>query len=610
MYRQKRTASAIPSVMLSIAVVLIMFLILGGIIQYYTSIVNEPPLLPAYGTLYVLDVDSRTGVVRIVNRFGYPVKALFSISVDSTKIAADLNVTIPSLIAFWVTIGPGEETVNVYQYLESYIGVAKQEYVRWNESGFIIGNTFFPLQRGAGAFPGLSKPETVNYRYILTGIGTSYTESRQVFATKYFDGNQISIRFDHSPSFGYSRSICGYREVEVVTTYRYGSICSYDDSCRLACRYDYCCRFVNNTCVEWCCSNTNYRYYRCDSSKTPSSDYATYRCGLDNIICDYWTPSIAATASINLRSLSLMGLSNDPVGLAVDRRSFTLSPVSALRLWEYILPQNQQSACVYTYQEIYYWTTFNTERVCCSTCTGITCADAWFCSQRSAVTRSETRHACQYALGGNWWCAGLSTFLIGELVSGNVTIEARQLASDIALRFNITLNYRYVRYYDPELNDNYIKIIPRYTFSLTLPPIKGYLSVPYNEILKNATASVSLSVSRMVASIRTGSGYVNNNPLIDVATSGWSSLVSTTPVGYVALSPSENIEEAKTFYFTTTSQPMVYITLHRERSPFITIPMCSLQCNNFGCSCSDTVTINIVLDVVLRIGVTINTTSS
>ncbi|MEM1759457.1 MAG: hypothetical protein QXU26_01950 [Thermofilaceae archaeon] len=609
---QRRTASVIPSVMLSVAAVLIMFIILGGIIQYYTSIANEPPLLPAYGTLYVLDADSRTGTVRIVNRFGYPVKALFSISVDSNRIAADMNITITPIVSFWATIGPGEVTVNIYQYLERYLGVVKPEYVRWDESGFLIGNTFFPLQRGVGAPrpPGSPGSQTTNRQYTLTGIGTSYTTSRQVFATKYFDGSQVSIGFTHSSRFGYSRSICGYRTVRVMTTDRYGSICDYG-YCSLGCREDYCCGYdVNGTCVRWCCSNTNYLYYSCDSTTTPSDDYATYPCGLDGVTCNYWTPSIETTASASIRSLSLRGVVNDPGGLAVDRNGFTLSSTSASTRWEYILPQNQQSACVYTYREIYYWTSFTSSRVCCSTCSGTACATTRSCSQSSSVTRSETRHACQYALGGSWWCAGLSTFLVGELTSGDVIVEVRQAVDGIAVRFNMTLNYRYTRYYDPELSDSYMRIMPVYIFTLTLPPIRGYFSIPYNEVLKSATASASMSVSRMVATVRTGSGYVNNYPLIEVAPVGWSGPVSTTPVGYVALPPSGSVEGAKTFYFTTTSSPVVYLIVRQESSPYVTVPMCSLPCNDFGCSCSDTVTINVIVDVLLGVGVTINTTTS
>lgn len=610
---QRRTASVIPSVMLSVAAVLIMFIILGGIIQYYTSIANEPPLLPAYGTLYVLDADSRTGTVRIVNRFGYPVKALFSISVDSDRVAADMNITITPIVSFWVTIGPGEVTVNVYQYLERYLGVVKPEYVRWDESGFLIGNTFFPLQRGVGAPrpPGSPGSQTTNRQYTLTGIGTSHSVPRLVFATKYFDGSLLSVGFSHSLWFGYARSICGYQTPTVITTYRYGTRCRYSMCSLGGCAESVCVKYENNTCVRWDCFNIGSTDYSCDSTETPYHDYSSYPCGLDGSVCTYWTPSIARTASVGITTLSLRGMVNDPGGLAVDRKSFSLSPTSASTRWEYILPQDQQSQCEYTYREIRYSTTLTYGRECCTQCSGSSiCATAVYCSESSTVTYIEKRHACQYALGGSWWCAGLSTFLVGELTSGDVIVEVRQAVDGIAVRFNMTLNYRYTRYYDPELSDSYMRIMPVYIFTLTLPPIRGYFSIPYNEDLKSAIASVSMSVSRMVATVRTGSGYEDTRPLIEAETVGWSSPVSTTPVGYVALPPSGSVEGAKTFYFTTTSSPVVYLTVLRTVSPYVTVPMCSLSCNDFGCSCSDTVTINLIVDVLLGVGVTINTTTS
>ncbi|MEM1560155.1 MAG: hypothetical protein QXK24_00885 [Ignisphaera sp.] len=600
-----RMVTVIPSIILSIAVVLILFLILISMIQYYTSIVIDPPIIPSYGTIYVLDVDNKSGIVRIVNRFGYSVKSLFSISINNNK-SVNTNITIP-VVLFWVTINPGEMTINIYQYLRRYLGDVKPDYIRWDESGFLIGNTFIPLRKGAGTLRRFSFSEPQTMKYILTGIGTSHDISRRVFSTKYFDGDKISIEFNHELKFGYNRSICGYQTPIVITTYRYGNQCYYRNCSIHGCAQYICTHRVDDVCVKWECQNNRTIEYRCDSTETPQHDYNSYPCGLDNHICTYWTPPITSVTSTSITSLSLRGLINDPGGLAIDRKNFTIFPTSASTLWEYILPEDQQSQCIYIYREISYSTSFSNNRVCCNTCSNESiCRIEYLCNQTSFTTYITEKHACR-SLGDNWLCAGLEEFLVGDLTSGNVLVEVKQLVSNIFVRFNMTLNYRYTRYYDPELIDNYMRIMPSYTITLTLPPIRGYLSIPYNEILNNASVFVSMNVDKIFSTIRTESGYTDNYLLIDVVLSDWIDSVSTTPVGYIALAPSRDIEGSKTFYFSTTNQPVVSISMRRSDFPYISIPMC--LCKNIGCSCSDTITINIVIDLILDIGVIINTTS-
>ncbi|MEM1693963.1 MAG: hypothetical protein QW456_07140 [Ignisphaera sp.] len=607
----KRTASVIPSVILSVAVVLVISLILGGVIQYYTSIVNEPPVLPTYGSLYVLEADRRTGIVKVMNRFGYPVKALFSISLDTNRIAADMNLSVTPIVSFWLTLGPGETTVDVYQYLKSYLGTIKPEYVRWDESGFLVGNTFFPLQRGAGArIPPGPPASLLERQYTLTGIGTSYVVPRSVFATKYFDGDKLSVEFTHSLKLGYRRSICGYREVTVITTYRHGRICAPCLCTLEGCAEYNCTKYENDTCVEWNCTNTGYTYYRCDSTTEPMNDYNTYSCGLDGQVCDYWTPHIDTVSSVDIHSLSLRGLINDPSGFAVDRKNMSLPRLSATATWEYILPQEQQSQCIYRYREESYWTSFSYSQVCCPLCLNNTrlCVTESVCNHSYVVVHTSERHACQHTLGNRWLCAGLDTFLSVELDSSIVTVEVRQVFSDIAVRFNMTFTYKYTRYYDPELNDSYVRVAPLYIFSLKLPPVRGYISIPYNENLSNASSFVSVNLVKSSVNLRTESGYVNNHPPVEVVLIKWSNPISTTPIGYVAIEPSGSVESAKTFSFTTTSQPTVYVVLRHLGNPYITVPMCPLSCNSFGCSCSDTITINAVVEVTLNVGVTLITT--
>lgn len=599
--------SVIPPVMLSVSVLVMLVLILGSVMYYYTAIVSEPPILPSYGSVYVRDVSRSNGTVVVVNRFGYPVKALLSIAINSDAVRMDLNITPPAILATWLDLNPGETSFNIYDIVLYQLGAVKPEYVLWDESGFTIANVFFPLERGVGApLPTGGSGTRRENTYTLTGIGTSRYIPRYVFSTKYFDGTTMSTTLSHYLAFGYMRSICGYREPTVITTYRYGWQCvtSYSQLC--GCSYWDCARWVNNTCAEWVCYSDCIDY-RTDYDVSPYHDYNSYPCGLDQGVCFYRTPYLTSIVSQTVRSPALLGLMNEYTGLVNDTKRYILGQTTASTSWEYILPSNQQEQCVYTYREIEYWTTYSTGRVCCSTCSDNTiCATAYYCTQHSAVRYTEQRHACQYALGGNWWCAGLATFLVGELTSGVATVWVRQSQDSVVITMNLTASYRYTRYYDPEYSDNVVRFVPIYLLEVVLPHIRGYISIPYSEELVGVRASVSATVLSSRAVVSTGSGYRNSFPSILATAIGWEGDVTTAPVGYVTVAR-EGIESSKTFYFSTVSQPTVYIKVYQEQEPYVTVPACNLPCNSFGCSCSDTVRVSVEVTVRLTPGTTIRT---
>jgi hypothetical protein len=587
-------ASVIPSVMVAVVLIASMLVILGGVVYYYGSIYKEPAILPAYGTVYVKSVDPTNYEAEIVNRFGHPVKTLFSVYVSSMTLPQYGSVSSGRYVSFWVTLRPGINRVNLLSEAQEALGASESTSltIDLSKSYFVIGNVKYPITVGAGVPKPVSMSGSAGTQsFKASGIGVKTLSGNSRYVSMYFDSDTMTISHTVKSQMGYRRSISSYKEVTVTTRYDYGYRCgsytntvsgkvqkegSYTDWwCYYSCFYPCYYSCYNSTdfwdcywdCHYSCLDKCTTTYYYCGSatcSHTTAYKYyytktytAKFACASDGISSIYKISEMTVSHSTQFKTLALRGLSYFTISsLGRDTLEKTSGGTSyQTGDWPYTLPQ---SACDYRYREIYWKASLTsyTWYACDYDC-GVK-TYYYECSEWSTTVRDEIRNACS-PLGKK--CASLDRYLYGRIEYTIMNVTSDLTSGDsITLRFNITyvLDYNMVKD-DPESAENYIRVWITDTVTITLPKVTGYIGISYLDTVKDVKVSINPSISVFAASVKTASGYTSTAYLNRQATGGTYS-TTITPIGYVAIS-SPNVESAKTYKYVTTQNPTVTVTI-------------------------------------------------
>jgi hypothetical protein len=527
--------STISSFIFAFTVLLVILAILGTIIGYYSSIINEPALLPAYGTIYVEGVSKTTNSIDIINTYGYSAKALFAIYVDSID-----NIPQNSYALAWRTLAPGLNTVELNKIVSEYMRISpdKAIVINFEKSYFLIGEVKYPLIQGAGLY---SQQNIINARtktYTASGIGPNQPIST-LYTSLYFSSSKTKITHSTSAQFGYLRGITGYSTATPILLEEYGTRCKtlppvtwywVYDSARGACQY---------------------KVVTCDMGSYPSYYYNIkygnpygYAYAGNQL---YWTTPAKTEYQSDFNTISLYGLSYFEIRrIARDMRLYYGGGSEwTYGTWPYFTGQS------YVYTQTYRTWTASISKYEWRWCTDSYCGlyyPYYYCQESSNdVLRTVT--ACYASDGGLPLCANLNTYLASRIVSTYMNVTSLLYSgSFVRLQLNMTYVFQYFKVnYDPLRSDNYMHLLFSDVVRFDLPSIVGYVGIPYTDDLSGVVVNVYPSVNYYSARISTSSGY-KSGVFLDVQPRGGSYSADVSPVGKVAVS-SSSVESAKTFQY-------------------------------------------------------------
>lgn len=545
-------ASIAPSILLAIAVTGVLVTILGGVVQYYSTIYSEPLLLPAYGTIYVYSVDEANDKVEIVNRFGYSVEALFFIAVKSAP-SIPQDADIPRSFSFRWVIRPGVSEIDIRG--EVVVRYGEGADADLSKSYFIIGNMKYPLVRGAGALKPSEQLFERSEVVSASGLGTKIFSEARGSSTIYFASNKMSIDFRSDNYLGYRRSVYNYRIVTKCTEYHEGLVC------RTECKPE---EGQVVVCNEYGCYCVDYTCYICDSYavwKAYCESYETFECADEGGWYSYywtnWTSTMSISTSFDFTAGSLLGFGDFTYSsLAKDTLHSSFPPTSFVcGMWPYIL--EDQSYCRYTYVEKKWDASVESETdyKCDSICG--TAVNVKKCSNWISETKTKEEWACSSSK-----CAATSVFLCACMAGATLNTASLLTVGDkVYIRFDLTMGFSYTRYEDPELNDNYLRLLTTTKIRISLPKLRGYVSIPYTHELKDIKVKLVPSGSHTVT-VESDDYKWKGSYYLDLRFGGRTALTTTyTPVGYVAIAPGSGVESAKTFAFETSEAPYLDISI-------------------------------------------------
>jgi len=568
-------ASVVPAVIVSLVVLAVMLTILGGIISYYSAIYTEPVLLPAYGSVYVKDVDPVNGTVVIVNKYGYSVKALFSVRV--TKITPNPNFYVPPMVSFWRTILPGWNEINLSAETRLATGLTESYNVTIDVSSsyFIIGSLRYPIVKGAGLFNPFNQASSTYKRYSAQGTGILNIPASGIYATLYFTDKRIDVSNYLETRFSYYRSIFGYDDnVVKLVQYEHGIRCRcYPWWCWVSSlKYDP----VTNTTY---CETHSIRLNNCGTGDYTQFHYNRYACAYDGGLHLYGV-SVSSSLYTTLNTIALYGLTYFTKGFSVDYVEKSGGGTSyQTESFPYIKPN--QNECKYDYVDMEY--SANLIPGSCTECLncGEICYEVSFNSCVESVNVSVTRD--QWACGDKM-CAGADYFFYVRIrnMYNNIT---SQLSTGGSIRLSLNLTHTLDYYFaktDPELADSYVRLVLANPLTLTLPKVAGYLSVKYTDEDPSVSVAINLNVKGVYAMLRTESGYTAMVPIY--VSPGYTVIDAIlTPVGYVSVS-GRGLESAKTYRYETPGSISLSVDM---RSHDILIPI----------SGRDTIYVTIILEL-------------
>lgn len=534
-------ASSIPSVIVALTVVGVLLGILGGIVQYYSMIYYEPLNLPAYGTIYVKDVDQGTYTVKIVNTFGQSVRALFTVYVSG--ITPPPRTPYNPIVTFWADIRPGEIEINLLDRVRENPPALGTSYtIDLTRSYFIVGNLKYPLVKGAGAL----KPPQYGSGTVMTfsanGLGTLYFGSVPYdrYGSLTFKDTRISISSSISAPVGYYRSVYDYEVKTKVRRYDYGIGC-------VDCSYIYSGGYWNGTACVSCTERIS-----CDSTRDATNyNYIQFECAYDGGATIYYVP-LSTSFSTKLNTIALKGqtlftMSN----FAVDSVAVSGPPTSYnTSKFPYILPN--QGACNYYYSEYKHVASIHsyTSIACDPRCGGGPVTES-VCYESTYFRFGEWRWGCDSKK-----CAGLNNYIYAKISGTNLNVTSFLTEGVIHLRFNLTyiIDYYFVGYNpynDPELADSYVRIGLINPIALDFPGLAGYIGIRYDEELKSASVTLQPSIRLYSAYVKALNAKYTATIYPSISTSPVTLQATTTPVGYVAISTGNPYENAKTYSFET-----------------------------------------------------------
>lgn len=575
--------SVAPSVLFSVAMITVLVLIVASLTYYYTSLFSVPQVLPTYGSVFVETVDPSDGTAVIVNRYGYPIQALFVVKLLDIP-NYPTNLSKPDSFSFWLVIRPGKNKVCLLCEARIRFGSnVSADHIDMGNSYFVIGNMKYYVREGSGVIPQepVSRPLK---KYVVSGLGLSSFSGFRGFLTLYFNETLVAFNVFSSATLGYLRSITNYWNTTVTTERHFGTCCNSTTVCRYgALRY---CDSSGCTCLS--CQKCVLHEY---SVNCLSSSNQSFTCARDNVYTYFWTPNIESSAYVYLSSPALAGFNWFETGVPLVSTDAQL-PITSYtsRPWPYALPT---SSCWYTYREYTHTTSTRTkyDYACDEICGYLFSYGG--CSETVTKTLEESRWGCPSGI-----CVGLSEYLYGRLSDGKVILTSYMNAGTrVGFKVNITLTYAYYRTADPEASDSFVRLTQNHLVRIVLPRIVGYVSIPYTEDLVEMKITINSSVSNLQVKVKTSSGYTSS-PSLYPELSSWSGTAFLVPLGYIPIHQ-ENTEGSKTFYFYTTTQPVIEVAITSPQGG-ITVPMQS----------SDAVTINIVFDLFLTPSSEIITTPS
>jgi len=573
-------ASVIPSVIVSLVTLAIILSILGSIVQYYSQISLEPAILPAYGSIYVEDVDPKSLNITIVNKYGYAVNALFSIRIVSN------DPSIPPLVSFWRTILPGINYLNLNTTIRDMVGQPNNAKISidLSNSYFIIGGLKYPIAKGAGLLKPFTPGSQTSKTFTASGIGRLDIFPPYIYATLYFTDKNIGISNTLSADFGYYRSIYNYTQVSVERRYEHGTVCD--------CYYT---EYKHNILYNSSCITTSSYYPWCQIANHTRRYYKSYDCAYDGGSTLY-SVSISSSISTTLQTIALYGATYFSKYFSKDSKVVSGGSTGYVtNYFPYIKPN--QNECYYTYEDVTYTAyTISESTQICNECPTVSCYPISYVScYQYPITRSTPNlWAC-----GDRRCAGLDRYLYVRISNmySNVT-SLLTAGNKILLRFNLTYTFDYFFIQsDPELADSYIRISLNNKLGLSFPKIAGYLGIRYtDDAINSASVSLNARIWNFQAIVKTASGY-SSTASLSTSVSTSSSSLTLKPIGYVAVTGT-NIESAKTYRFETPSN--MYVSLEFGSPSRITIPIGS----------SDTVYLTITFDLEITPSLTITVTGT
>lgn len=543
-------ASVIPSIFVAFVTISIMISILGGITQHYSEIFTEPVILPAYGLIYVDSVDRENYVVSIVNRYGYTIRAVFTVYVSDIPSLPE-NMTIATLpyVSFWVDLYPGTNTIYLLDYVRMVLGlgVSHEAVIDLEKSYFIIGEVEFPLEPGAGRI----KPPTSSMMprtYVVRGLGVNpLSTNYQGFSSIAFDSTRAVIQHNVRAKMGYRRTIYGYNTYSLIVKLEKGQKCK----CPTYWYSGYEKREENG---EEYCAYTLCSHYSCYKESIWFGQVKRFGCAYHSYTYKpiYWTKEIRKSNEFSFDTVSLLSINhftNDVISKDTILKYFS-GTTYVSKNWPYIL--EDQSECHYTYEEYtwhasLWWSTF----LACDEECGVTrsyrdCSD-WY------VLETEERDACSYPRPP--YCAKETKYLYAKIRSVVVNITT-PLTTRQKLEFRITLKY-FFRYFmgknDPNAGENDIRLYMNSVVKLSLPKMLGYIAIPYTDELGNVKATLGAEITQFQAKLKSVVGGTTlSGSLLSYTVESDSYDVTITPVGY---------GDAKTFKYETISNPAIIIKL-------------------------------------------------
>jgi len=551
-------ASVIPSVIVSLVTLVAILGILGGIVQYYSNISMEPALLPAYGTIYVEQVDPNNLTVTVVNSYGHPVRALFSIRV----VSSDKNVF--PIVSFWYTILPGRNEIRLIDEVRRLLPVNASVNVDLSSSYFIIGGLRYPIAKGAGALKPYTSSSRTTKTYNKSGIGLLEVHPPYIYASLYFEGNKIDITNTLKTDFGYYRSVVDDFELVNVTVRReYGNVCSSDIKW-----------YIRNVIITdpvtdgiYC--GSVYEYYYDDKSVYYDRYYnSNFGCAsiAPNGMYLSWL-QVSSYISSSLRTAALYGATYFTKEFSADRVAVSGGGTGYVtKNYPYIKPDQE---CRYTYVEVMYSTSMSQEPfTVCNECPTFSCYTLVrnVCQQSSYTYIVPNQWAC-----GSKKCAGTKNYLYARIrdMQMNVTVPLNT-GGRILLRFNLTyiLEY-YFAELDPHISYSNMYVDLTNNIGLIFPSIAGYLNIRYgDDTITSIVVGLNAYVRNLTVRVTTASGFSTTATLFYSVTGG-SSYASAVPVGFVAILGS-NMESAKTYKFEA---PNMYVGLNLRTVSYISVPL-------------------------------------
>ena len=619
-------ASTIPSIIVALTVVAVLIGIVGGIIAYYSKIYHEPVNLPAYGTIYVKEVNTSTYDVTIVNTFGQTVKVLFTVYVS--KIIPPPNVTYDPLVSFWVDLQPGVTTINLLSMVKVNPPVQGSSYViDLSKSYFIIGNTKYPIAVGAGALQPVQAGSGQAAGFSATGIGTLALDKQGTrYASLVFTDTSVGMSTDVGVVVGYKRSISDFEWVTKTTMEEGGYTCT----CAADYFFGYAATTVTRTSSTLTVTTittttpvtttitsptttttvvpvttTTWTYTTITSTvvnsycafcytyvTTYGTNYYTYSqtttfgCAYDNVISIYYV-DLWSHISTKLNIPNLKGLNNFVLSqLATSNVSASSgSTYFVSTTFPYTLPP---TACYYTYENYRYIPLQSTTSVVvCDTSCGYTYTYVAACKDNRILNTRTTLWAC-----GSKNCASVDYFFSARLASATLNATSIPYSNKIYLRVNLTyaIEYKFIKD-DPERAEDFVRFMLHSPLILSFPGIEGYIGVRYDEDLKSASVTLLPTVNLVSAQVKAVNARYTASFYPKIYAYSASSQATLTPVGYIALSSLSPYENAKTYAYKV-SPISVSVNIDVDDWNSIVVPI-------YTAKMSDTIYITLIFDIYI-----------